>query len=81
MPKKNAVFRTIKEELNARKAALPHDQQVLLAAAVSTFRQALILGAMMDIDGRRIFLDIVTARLGVFAGQVVVREELDKEGD
>ena len=63
MTKKDAELKAIEAELNARTAALPHDQQVLVRAAVSTFKQALMLGAMIDIDGRCIFVEFVNAQL------------------
>ena len=69
MTKKDAKLKTLEAELNARAAALPHDQQVLIGAAVSTFKQALTLGAMIDIDGRCIFMEFVDAQLKSLKGE------------
>lgn len=69
MTKKDAELKAVEVELNARKAALPHDQQVLLNAAVCTFKQALTLGAMIDIDGRCIFMEFVDAQLKSLKGE------------
>ncbi len=63
MAKKDAKLKALEAELKERKAALPHDQQVLLTAAANTFDQALKLGAMMDKDGRHILMAYITARI------------------
>ena len=66
MTKRQAELKALAVEINARKAALPDDEQALLAVAVQTLQRALMLGAIMDKEGKGVFVDFMNIQVEEF---------------
>ena len=66
MTKRQAELKALAVEINARKAALPDDEQALLVAAVTSLQRSLALGAIMDKEGKDVFVDFMNIQVEEF---------------